>query len=44
MLAVGEGVASGSTGPEAMVALWLNSAGHRANVLDATFTHLGSAP
>ena len=39
--AVGEDVASGSTGPEALVALSMNSAGHRANVLDATFTYLG---
>ena len=38
---VGENVAFGSVSPEAMVAMWMASPGHRANILTASFTHLG---
>ena len=38
---VGENVAYGNVSPEAMVDMWMNSAGHRANILNPTFTHIG---
>ena len=38
---VGENVAYGNVSPEALVDMWMNSAGHRANILNPTFTHLG---
>jgi uncharacterized protein YkwD len=38
---VGENVAFGNVTPEQLVAMWMNSAGHRANILNAAFTHLG---
>ena len=37
----GENVARGQLTPEAMVQSWMNSAGHRANILNENFTHLG---
>ena len=38
---VGENVAFGNVSPEQLVGMWMNSAGHRANILNAGFTHLG---
>ena len=37
----GENVAYGNVTPEAMVRMWMGSAGHRANILNAAYTHLG---
>lgn len=37
----GENIAQGYTTPEAVVQGWMNSAGHRANILNAKFTHMG---
>jgi len=36
-----ENVAAGYTTPEAVVAGWMNSPGHRANILNTNVTHLG---
>lgn len=38
---VGENVAYGNVTPEQLVAMWMGSTGHRANILNAAFTHLG---
>jgi uncharacterized protein YkwD len=38
---VGENVAFGNVGPEEMVGMWMRSAGHRANILNPRYTHLG---
>lgn len=38
---VGENVAYGNLTPEQLVQMWMDSAGHRANILNAAFTHLG---
>lgn len=38
---VGENVAFGNVTPEALVRMWMESPGHRANVLNPAFTHLG---
>lgn len=38
---VGENVAYGNVTPEALVQMWMGSAGHRANILNPAFTHLG---
>lgn len=38
---VGENVAFGSVTPEQLVAMWMASPGHRANLLQPAFTHLG---
>ena len=37
----GENVAAGYTSSQSLVAGWMNSAGHRANILSRTFTHMG---
>ena len=37
----GENIAQGYTSPEAVVKGWMNSSGHRANILNASFTHIG---
>ena len=37
----GENIAMGYSSPEAVVTAWMNSAGHRANILSANFTTLG---
>lgn len=39
--AAGENIAAGQRTPEAVVAAWMNSPGHRANILNPNFTHLG---
>jgi uncharacterized protein YkwD len=38
---VGENVAFGNVTPEQLVAMWMASTGHRTNILNAGFTHLG---
>ena len=37
----GENIAMGQATPAAVMQAWMNSAGHRANILDPNFTHLG---
>ncbi len=39
--AIGENIAYGSVTADQMMALWMGSAGHRANILNPTFTHIG---
>lgn len=38
---VGENVAAGQSTPEQVVASWMNSPGHRANILNPDYTRLG---
>jgi uncharacterized protein YkwD len=40
---VGENIASGTVSADHMVAMWMRSPGHRANILSSHFTHLGVA-
>lgn len=37
----GENIAYGQRTPEAVVTAWMNSSGHRANILNTTFTKIG---
>lgn len=37
----GENIAKGYTTPQAVVDGWMNSSGHRANILNATYTEIG---
>ncbi len=37
----GENIAKGQTTPQAVVNAWMNSSGHRANILNASYTHIG---
>ena len=37
----GENIARGQRSPEAVVNAWMNSSGHRANILNASFTQIG---
>lgn len=37
----GENIAMGYTSPKAVVDAWMNSEGHRANILNASFTQIG---
>ena len=37
----GENIARGQATPAAVVAAWMNSAGHRANILNKSFTEIG---
>ncbi|MFP3122633.1 CAP domain-containing protein [Ectobacillus funiculus] len=37
----GENIAMGQKTPEEVVQAWMNSAGHRANILNTTYTHIG---
>lgn len=37
----GENIAKGQQTPEQVVEAWMNSEGHRANILDANYTHIG---
>jgi len=39
-LSAGENIARGYTSPEEVVDAWMNSSGHRANILSSDFTHL----
>ena len=38
---VGENVAFGNVTPEQLVKMWMDSPGHRANILNPGFTHIG---
>jgi uncharacterized YkwD family protein/spore coat assembly protein SafA len=37
----GENIAKGYSSPQAVVNGWMNSSGHRANILNANYTHIG---
>ncbi len=37
----GENIARGQATPRAVVDAWMNSSGHRANILNSSFTHIG---
>lgn len=37
----GENIAKGYATPKAVVNAWMNSSGHRANILNAKYTHIG---
>ncbi|MGE8077766.1 CAP domain-containing protein [Peribacillus loiseleuriae] len=37
----GENIAQGQTTPQQVVQAWMNSEGHRANILNASYTHIG---
>lgn len=37
----GENIAKGQATPEAVVKAWMNSSGHRANILNSSFTEIG---
>ena len=37
----GENIAQGQRTPEEVVNAWMNSSGHRANILNASYTHIG---
>lgn len=37
----GENIAKGYSTPEAVVNGWMNSSGHRANIMNSSFTHIG---
>lgn len=39
--AAGENIAKGQRTPEEVVQAWMNSPGHRANILNPSFTHIG---
>ncbi|WP_445491136.1 CAP domain-containing protein [Niallia sp. 03133] len=39
--AAGENIAKGQKTPEEVVQAWMNSEGHRANILSSKFTHIG---
>lgn len=41
--AVGENIAFGAVSADEMMAMWMRSPGHRANILSSRFTHLGVA-
>jgi len=38
---IGENIAAGYTSPESVVQGWMDSTGHRANIMNATFTQIG---
>ncbi len=37
----GENVAAGQRGPAAVMSAWMNSPGHRSNILESHYTHMG---
>lgn len=37
----GENIAKGHSTPQAVVNAWMNSSGHRANILNSSYTHIG---
>ena len=39
--AAGENIAMGYATPQAVVDAWMNSSGHRANILNSSYTHIG---
>ncbi|EFC85448.1 CAP domain-containing protein [Parafrankia sp. EUN1f] len=38
---VGENIAAGSATPAATIQMWMGSSGHRANILNCAYTHIG---
>ena len=40
-MSYGENIAMGQRTPHEVMVAWMNSAGHRRNILDPSFTHLG---
>jgi len=38
----GENIAKGQATPQAVVNAWMNSSGHRANILNASYTKIGA--
>ena len=40
---IAENVASGTTSAERVMTMWMNSSGHRANIENCTFRHIGVA-
>lgn len=38
----GENIAAGQASPEEVMTSWMNSSGHRANILNGKFTHMGA--
>ena len=38
---VGENIAYGYSSPESVQRVWMNSSGHRANILSTRYTHVG---
>ena len=40
-MSIGENIAYGQSSPDEVMTAWMNSAGHRANILNASFTKLG---
>ncbi len=40
-MSAGENIARGQRTPQAVVNAWMNSSGHRANILNASFTEIG---
>jgi uncharacterized protein YkwD len=39
--AIGENIAYGTVTADEMMAMWMGSTGHRANILNASYTHIG---
>ena len=39
--ALGENIAAGKATPEGTIRQWMNSSGHRANILNSRFTEIG---
>ncbi len=39
--AAGENIAMGQKTPEQVVQAWMDSPGHRANIMNSSFTHIG---
>ncbi len=39
--AAGENIAQGQTSAQQVMNAWMNSSGHRANILNSTYTHIG---
>jgi uncharacterized protein YkwD len=37
----GENIAYGNVSADAMMTMWMNSPGHRANILNGAYTHIG---
>jgi len=37
----GENIAAGQSTPQSVMTAWMNSSGHRANILSSSFTHIG---
>jgi uncharacterized protein YkwD len=40
-MTAGENIAAGQTSPDQVMTSWMNSSGHRANILNSSFGHIG---